>query len=67
MATRSLTTWRSERSVAMPACGSEASFGRPSVVPAFPSLGLVVDGLNRRIDATYQGKQAHNPVGVTSS
>lgn len=65
MATKGLTTRRSERAVGMPSAAE--SFVVPSSLPEYPCVDATVRGLRHDIDANYQGKQAHNPVGVTSS
>lgn len=67
MATQALTTKRSERLVGVPACGLGFESIRPEGMPALPTLGTALRGFGRVSDVQYWGKQAHNPVGVTSS
>ena len=67
MATKALSTRRSERSVGMPSCGLGLESTRPEGKPGFAYLGADVRGINAVSDVQSWEKQAHNPVGVTSS
>ena len=67
MATKALSTRRSARSVGMPSCGLGLESTRPEGKPGFAYLGTDARGINAVSDVQSWQKQAHNPVGVTSS